>query len=112
MARTQTSILELPGGDLVAAGLADRLRGIESIPALLVEIAAPRLRGLGFDVPPQARVGLPEHRLYEVLALTEGDNAHAQYNALIRRLVSFARAYECAIDPLAFRRRVEAFVRT
>ena len=37
----------------------------------------------------------PEHRLYDLLAATHGDGAHSQYNALIRRLVSFERAAEC-----------------
>jgi hypothetical protein len=38
----------------------------------------------------------PEHRLYALLARTEGDAAHSRFNALIRRLVSFERAAESA----------------
>jgi hypothetical protein len=34
----------------------------------------------------------PEHRLYLTLSKTAGRAAHSQYNALIRRLVSFERA--------------------
>jgi hypothetical protein len=49
---------------------------------------------LGFDVP--LRYVHPEIRLYELLAETEGNAAHGRYNALIRRLVSFERAAECA----------------
>jgi hypothetical protein len=82
----------LPGGDLVAQGLDDLRDGQETVPALLVAIGAPRLRRLGIEVP--VAVADPEHRLYALLARTEGDAAHARYNALIRRLVSFERAAE------------------
>jgi hypothetical protein len=41
-------------------------------------------------------VRAPEHRLYDFLARDEPDAAHSRYNALIRRLVSFERALECA----------------
>jgi hypothetical protein len=84
-----------PGGDLVQEGLADLARGVETVPALLVLIGAPRLRRLGLPVP-QSAVELPEHRLYERLAETDPDSAHARYNALVRRLVSFEHAAECA----------------
>jgi len=88
---------DLPGGDLLAAGLGDLENGVESIPALLAQIGAPRLRMLAIDVPVRPPgAPLPEHRLYELLALRHGDNAHSQYNALIRRLVSFTRALACA----------------
>jgi hypothetical protein len=84
----------LPGADLVRAGLADVANGVESIESLLVLIGAPRLRKLGFDVPDTP--DYPEDRLYAKLAEMSGDAAHSQYNALIRRLVSFERAMECA----------------
>ena len=84
----------LPGADLVLAGLTDLERGVESIPSLLVQIGAPRLRQLGFEVPLSA-LPSPEMRLYEVLSIEHGDGAHSQYNALIRRLVSFERAAAC-----------------
>jgi hypothetical protein len=84
----------LPGADLVARGLSDLARTIESPEALLVSIGAPRLRRVGFDVP--APFPFPERRLYELLARSDPDSAHSRYNALIRRLVSFERAAECA----------------
>lgn len=84
----------LPGADLVERGCADLERGIESIEALLVSIGAPRLRQLGIDV--QRPIEDAEHRLYALLARDEPDAAHSRYNALIRRLVSFERAAECA----------------
>ena len=82
----------LPGGDLVEKGLRDLAEGQETAEAMLVAIGAPRLRRLGFDV---ATLESPEHRLYAVLARDDSDRAHARYNALIRRLVSFERAAEC-----------------
>ena len=82
----------LPGGDLVEKGLRDLSEGHQTREALLVAIGAPRLRQLGFDV---ATLDSPEHRLYELLARDDPDDAHARYNALIRRLVSFERAAEC-----------------
>jgi len=83
----------LPGADLIREGLRDLENGVESISALLVLVGAPRLRRLGFDVPDTPY--FPEDRLYEKLSATHGDGAHSQYNALIRRLVSFERAAEC-----------------
>jgi hypothetical protein len=84
---------DLPGGDLVAAGLADLAQGLETVPALLVSIGAPRLRRLGYSIP--APLPEPEQRLYALLARHDAAAAHSRYNALIRRLVSFERAAEC-----------------
>jgi hypothetical protein len=84
----------LPGQDLIDAGLRDLQRGEESVPALLVSIGAPRLRRLGMHVPHP--LPSPERRLYDLLARDDADAAHSRYNALIRRLVSFERAAECA----------------
>jgi hypothetical protein len=83
----------LPGGDLIAAGLRDLGQGVETIPALLVSIGAPRLRRLGYGIP--APIEEPEHRLYALLAREDARAAHSRYNALVRRLVSFERAAEC-----------------
>ena len=84
----------LPGADLIAQGLQDLARGAETVESLLVSIGAPRLRALGFDVPsPFANAEL---RLFELLATQFGAGAHARYNALIRRVVSFQRAAACA----------------
>lgn len=85
---------DLPGGDLISAGLRDVNEGRETIPSLLVSIGASRLRRAGIMVPhPFAS---PESRLYELLREEVSDGAHSRYNALIRRLVSFERAAECA----------------
>jgi hypothetical protein len=84
----------LPGGDLVAKGLRDLERGIETAESLLVSIGAPRLVALGLVV--SAPFHDAEIRLYRLLAQEHGAAAHAQYNALVRRLVSFQRAFACA----------------
>jgi hypothetical protein len=84
-------LADLPGGDLVAAGLDDLARGDETVAALLVAVGGPRLRRLGYPVP---EVAEPERRLYELLAREDADSAHGRYNALVRRLVSFERAAE------------------
>ena len=84
-----------PGGDLIEAGIRDLSRGVESPQALLVAIGMPRLKRLGVDVPDHS-FAFPELQLYRFLSQSEPDGAHGRYNALIRRLVSFERAVECA----------------
>jgi hypothetical protein len=87
------SVPSFPGSDLIRDGLDDLGRRVESVPALLVSIGAPRLRRLGIAVPDPLQS--PEHRLYELLHEADPATAHSRYNALIRRLVSFERALEC-----------------
>jgi hypothetical protein len=80
----------LPGADLVEQGLIDLAGGRETAASLLVSIGASRLRAFGLEVPrpfPDA-----ELRLYDMLRETHGDGAHSQFNALVRRLVSYVRA--------------------
>jgi len=84
----------LPGADLVEKGIDDLSRGIESAEALLVSSGRSRLRRTGIDVP--EGIADPERRLYQLLSSADADAAHSRYNALIRRLVSFAHAAECA----------------
>lgn len=81
---------DLPGADLVHVGLADLRAHRESEAALLVSVAAPRLRLLG--IPVAAALDDPEERLFARLTERHGDAAHGRYNALIRRIVSFSRA--------------------
>jgi hypothetical protein len=85
---------DLPGADLIEKGMADLDRGIESVESLLVSIGAPRLASLGLVI--RSPAPSPEHRLYLLLRAEGGDGAHSRYNALVRRLVSFERAAECA----------------
>jgi len=83
----------LPGGDLVAKGLLDLASSSDTVEALLVSIADPRLRALGVAVA--APLSDPEHRLFLRLAREDTDSAHSRYNALLRRLTSFESALEC-----------------
>jgi hypothetical protein len=89
------ALQELPGGDLVEAGCRDLAEGKETAEALLVASFAARLRRQGIEVPDHV-IDEPEHRLYRLLAAKDPDAAHGRYNALVRRMVSFARALECA----------------
>lgn len=86
--------LGLPGGEMVDTGLADLAYGRTTPESLAVSLAAPRLRREG--VPVGTVLDDPERRLFEVLSRTEGDMAHARYNACLRRLVSFADACRTA----------------
>ena len=86
--------LGLPGGELIDAGLADLADGVTTNESLLVSLAAPRLRLEG--VPVRIVEPDPEQRLYDRLEQSEGDLAHARYNALRRRVVSFADACRLA----------------
>ena len=72
----------------------DLADGVVSVEALAVSIGAPRLTRLGHAI--DAPFADAEHRLYELLARDDADAAHSRYNALLRRLVSYERAAECA----------------
>lgn len=76
------------------AGLEDLAYGRATRESLAVSLAAPRLRREG--VPLGDALEDPERRLYRLLARTEGDLAHARYNACLRQLVSFADACHLA----------------
>jgi hypothetical protein len=84
----------IPGESLITEGIADLRAGRDTPAALLVSIGAPRLAQLGIEVPHP--LSTPEHRLYAELSRLWGNAAHSRYNALVRRLVSFERAYACA----------------
>lgn len=85
---------QLPGADLVEQGIEDLAAGRETEAALLVEIAAPRLRSLGvsFESRMDGDGRSPEHRLYSLLSVQP--DAHSRYNALLARIASYARAAE------------------
>jgi hypothetical protein len=85
----------LPGHELILKGLDDLENGRETPEALLVSIGADRLRRAGVAVPQRTHPD-PEHHLYAFLAGIDADSAHSKYNAMIRQLVSFERALECA----------------
>ena len=85
----------LPGAELVAAGVAALRRGEWTVEALLVAVGARRLRAAGLDLPtlPALRDS-PELALYAAIGRAHPRDAHARYNGLVRRLVSFERALE------------------
>ena len=85
-----TTLFEnLPGADLMIAGLDDVAAGRETVAGELVKIGSPRLResGVNVDVSLDA-----DRQLYRLLSASHGLAAHSQYNALVRQLVSFERA--------------------
>jgi hypothetical protein len=84
----------LPGQELVEQGLADLSENRMTDSALLVLIAAPRLRRLGLQIPDRHFPQPCEHLLYDRLEQRLGTAAHSQYNSLLRRMVSFAHALE------------------
>ena len=85
----------LPGADLVGAGLEDLKHSRHTTHAMLVAMAAPRLRACGIDVP-ETGVTQPSHELYDLLAKEAPNGAHSRYNALTARMVSYIRAAERA----------------
>jgi hypothetical protein len=90
------SIDDLPGADLVVDGIADLRGGRDTTSAALVRMAAPRLRDIGFEIPPAPDDEPGGHRLYDLLSEDDPVGAHSRYNALVGRMVSFARAAEHA----------------
>lgn len=86
----------LPGAEIVLPGIADLEAGRRSVNAIAVQCAATRLRGAGLNAP-SVEDGVPAaHRLYRQLSDELGDGAHSRYNAILRRVASFARAAERA----------------
>ncbi len=86
----------LPGANLVEAGMASLERGEHTAEALLVALAAARLRALGLNVPEAAdRIAAPNLALYA--AVRDGGGDYFDYNALLGRLSSFADAAECLL---------------
>ena len=108
MQRQHQALADLPGAELVLPGL-EALQALArgeragwSPEALLVAIGARRLRAAGLAVPDAPRPSMqPELALYDAIADDGGTDAHARYNALMRRLVSFERALEAHSRRLA-----------
>lgn len=93
------NIVNLPGVEFIIQGLEDLQHGkMQTIPALLVSIAATRLRNLGLDVPQDQMLEKdPELKLYQILIEQEED-PYNRYNSLIQRLISFSFALENRIQ--------------
>jgi hypothetical protein len=86
----------LPGAEIVNTGIADLEAGRDTPQADAVLMAATRLRAAGAKVPPAVTREPAAHRLYARLARDDPRNAHSRYNAIVRRVISFARASERA----------------
>ncbi len=86
---------DLPGADLVAAGIRDLGQERETVEATLVATARPRLLAAGIAVP-AGGPPRPWHRLYDLLADEDPGGAHGRYTALLRRMASFASAADHA----------------
>lgn len=89
----------LPGAELVTRGLEDLRAGTVSVESLLLQVASPRLERLNILVPEAICGEPPEHALYSLLEQNFGRGAHSQYNALLRRMASFARSLERETKP-------------
>jgi hypothetical protein len=85
----------LPGGEILSNGLRDLEQGLRTVNALLVLVAAPRLRRCGIRIPQTTPISeLPEHALYRQLCVEHGAEAYRLYRSLLRRLVSLENALE------------------
>lgn len=87
----------LPGAEIVLPGLADLQEGHDTIDAAAVLVAFRRLRSAGVALPaPPDRQGEPGHHLYHLLIQAGISDPHSRYNAILRRIESFARTLEGA----------------
>lgn len=88
-------LANLPGAEIVLPGIEDLKAGRETVNALAVRAASARL-GVQ-DLVGDEGAGEPAaHRLYRRLNSELGDAAHSRYNAILARVVSFARAADHA----------------
>lgn len=86
----------LPGAERVLQGLRELSEGSASPQALLVCVAAGRLRRVGLPVPELEPGSEPQLRLYEELrrSAAPGEDPYHRYNAWLRELSSFLEAAE------------------
>lgn len=87
---------ELPGQDLIAAGIAAIMADEVTVEALLVRMVRGRLaRADYWTVPCDHEAELAASRdLYDLLGEEYGKDAHHRYNVLLRRALSFCQAVE------------------
>ncbi len=90
-----TDLEGLPGSDRIERGLRDLRNGRRSTDALLVAVAAQRLRELGLSVPESAVLPRePDLALYESLRGHASGDPYSRYNALRQELDSFISCLE------------------
>lgn len=88
------SFVDLPGGELLRDGLRDLAAGRATVPALLLQIAEPRLREHGLALPAAADAPAAELRLYARLEQEHGAGGYARYRALLDELNSLVNALD------------------
>lgn len=86
--------LELPGAEIVRRGLDDLAREIGSSAAIALQVIAPRLRLMGYEIPFLFVDASPELGLYRRLSEEDVPDPYSSYNSILRRLYSFASAME------------------
>lgn len=97
MSLTGSDLESLPGAEIVLPGVEDLQRGRDTIDAAAVLIASRRLGSAGVALPPSPdRNGEPGHHLFGLLIEADTPDPHSRYNAILRRIDSFARALEGA----------------
>ncbi len=86
----------LPGAELITQGFADLARGEISECSLLLLVAEPRLKGLGFEIDTTRLPVSPPftYALYDFIENRCAEGAHSRYNSLLRRMASLAHALE------------------
>jgi hypothetical protein len=84
--------MDLPGAELVAAGLADTRARRVTAEALALRVFARRLHAL--DIVVDSGSTEPELALYEFIRNSGQKDAYSRYNSLLRRLDSFSAALE------------------
>jgi hypothetical protein len=94
MTKLPRGLMELPGADLVSAGLAHVTEGRVTQEACLVSMLVHHLKRAGIVVgDAEELVPEPERTLYRLLGEEVSvQDPYPRYNALRRRIASFARA--------------------
>lgn len=97
MATTETKLLDFPGAEIVLPGVEDLARDRDTVDAAAVLVAATKLRNAGLNVPERTSTSEePGHHLFQLLLDGDVLDPHSRYNAILRRVDSFARALERA----------------
>ena len=88
-----TDLTGLPAAERILQGLRDLEAGVSTTNALLVAVAASRLRALGLPVPMKVPTE-PDLAMYESLRDHPSGDPYYRYNALRRELDSFISCLE------------------
>lgn len=89
---------ELPGADLLEAGLADLRANRYSPEALAICALQGRLRHCGVEVPEVTLAGDAEIQMYYELGRNGERNPHVAMNGIMRRLDAYASAAEARLQ--------------